>query len=683
MWPIAGQCDGGHGVRHHLGYSRTMPRVHALFGLLAAAFACAQPGRVQAHPTPTTDTAQRLKTALDAAERGQFEPARFPGIDTDPAWPWVEFARLRQAIDDLPQAQAQAFIDRHAGQPVGRLFRMQWLAARAKRSDWNAFRAAWSTQIQSTALRCAWLSAQAAATAIDARWTRQAQAIWSTAERALPKECDAPIARLAAAGGLPPELRWQRLELAAAAWQPEVMRQAADGLDGDALALAERYIAFMRSPDAADTAAWPKSARSRLVASHALARLGKSKPAQAEALLPQVTRTLGLDETERGRVAYQIALWTVASYGPESARRIAAIPAASMDARMREWQMREALHRSDWPAALAAIEAMDAEQRGDSRWTYFQARLNALLGKPDTARALYQTIADRTDFHGFLAADALQRPYTLCPWKLDDDARAQAAVAREPALIRAFALFRAGRRHWAELEWRDALSRFDPKRRRLAVRLAQAAGWFDRGVFGLVNVDGKRYPDELRLYALRFPLPHQDLIRREAAKNRLDPAWVAAEIRAESLFDPHARSPANAIGLMQILPSTGVGVAKKIGLPWAGAASLYDARTNIALGTAYLRQLLDRNLEPYQAIASYNAGPAPVNRWIGQRPAHEPAFWIETISYKETRDYVARVLAFSTIYDWRLTGSALPVSQRMRGAHGAERKAFVCPPARP
>ncbi len=57
----------------------------------------------------------------------------------------------------------------------------------------------------------------------------------------------------------------------------------------------------------------------------------------------------------------------------------------------------------------------------------------------------------------------------------------------------------------------------------------------------------------------------------------------------------------------------------------------------------------------------------------------DPDFWIETISYRETREYVARVLAFSVIYDWRLDGDAIPVSERMLGREGAKRKQFACP----
>src|SRR3546814_1902279 len=108
---------------------------------------------------------------------------------------------------------------------------------------------------------------------------------------------------------------------------------------------------------------------------HGLARLAKSTPAAAEYALPRFAQALGFTEEDRGRVLYQVALWTAASYEPESARRLAAVPASAYDERLHEWQAREPLPRSDWPAALAAIQAMGEEQRRGPRWTRFPARL--------------------------------------------------------------------------------------------------------------------------------------------------------------------------------------------------------------------------------------------------------------------------------------------------------------------
>src|SRR5690606_23135670 len=202
------------------------------------------------------------------------------------------------------------------------------------------------------------------------------------------------------------------------------------------------------------------------------------------------------------------------------------------------------------------------------------------------------------DYHGFLAADRIDAPYALCPREPGVPAADARKVASDPALQRAFALYRMDRPGWAVREWKDALSRFDDAQRIEAVRLAQDAGWYDRAVFYL----GREDKDELRLYDLRFPLDHAAVIRREAGRHGLDPAWIAAQIRAESTFTPHARSAADARGLMQVLPATGATVARRLGRAWRGAASLYEPETNIVLGTAYLDQMLEKHGTPYHAI---------------------------------------------------------------------------------
>ena len=635
---------------------------------------------VLAVPAAAAPGDAQVQAALQAAEAGQDYDAA--AIAASPVAGWVEYASLRRNIDTLPPQRGEDFLARYRGQAVAEAFRQVWLPALARRQDWPDFLAAWSPSVQDTSLRCVALNARQALGQVDAGWTADAQAIWRSSGKSLPGECDAVFALLAARGGLPPALRWERIDKAAGEWQPAVMRAAARGLPAGDAALANDYAAFFEAVNER-ALNWPRTDRSRWMASQGLARLAKSVPVAAEAQLPRYAQALGFSEADRGRVLYQVALQSASSYEPEGARRLAAVPLSAYDDKLHELQVREALARSDWPGALAAIRRMGNDQRGQARWTYFEARLSELAGDKAGARALYARAATKPEFHGFLAADRIGQAYTLCPWLPHDTPAARDAIARTPALVRALALYRLDRRGWAQREWDDALSRFDDDQRRIAVGLAEDAGWFDRGVFGLVNVGGKSYPEESRLYLLRFPMHHDATIRREAARNNLDPAWVAGEIRAESVFDPKARSSANARGLMQLLPGTGAEVARGLGLPWNGADSLYDPETNIVLGSAYLRQLLDKYGKPYQTIAAYNAGPAPVARWSSQRPAMDPDFWIETISYKETRDYVARVLAFSTLYDWRLNGDAVRLTDRMNGVAGGKRIAFSCPLAAP
>src|SRR5690606_17147576 len=148
-----------------------------------------------------------------------------------------------------------------------------------------------------------------------------------------------------------------------------------------------------------------------------------------------------------------------------------------------------------------------------------------------------------------------------------------------------------------------------------------------------------------------------------AAANGLDPALSFALIRAESAWQPDARSHANAYGLMQLLPATGKSMAQQLGVPWRGTSTLLDPALNIRLGSRYLaRQVARFDGNPWLATAAYNAGPTPVQRWLADRGTLPADAFIETIPYGETRDYVARVLAFSVIYDWRLYGKARPLS---------------------
>ncbi len=641
--------------------------------LLALALtACAVAGTSSAQSTD----AQRaqLKAALADAERGPLDPARAAALTRSPAYAWLEYADLRRNIDSVSPTQAQDFLKRYEGQAVASTFRSVWLPALARRKDWPTLLANW-VPTDNVGLRCAQLTARQATGKQDAQWTTEAQQLWRSSGKSLPDACDAVFAALQAQGGLSDALRWERIDAAADEGQPTVMRAAARGLPAAELALANDYAAFVDSPSA-KALNWPRTARSQRIATDGLAKLAKANPDATEQQLPQYAQALGLSADQQAQVRYQIALWTVASYLPDSARRLNAVPASAYDERLHEWRAREAMARGDWPATLQAITQMGQSQRSDSRWRYFEARMLEKTGQAARAKAVFAQAARSPTFHGFLAADKLGQPYALCPWKPDDSAQARSAVARNPALVRAMELYRIDRTSWALAEWNSALAGFDDTQRRLAVEVAQENGWFDRAVFSLGKV-----PREQQLYHLRFPLHHDASIRREAARNALDPAWVAAEIRAESIFNPNARSPANAMGLMQVLPATGASVAKAIGLGgYGGASSLYDPDTNITIGTAYLRQLMDKyNGLPYVTIAAYNAGPTPTARWQSQRPGFDPDLWIETISYKETREYVARVLAFSVIYDWRLNGDALPLSDRLMGRLVDTRKRFACP----
>ena len=131
----------------------------------------------------------------------------------------------------------------------------------------------------------------------------------------------------------------------------------------------------------------------------------------------------------------------------------------------------------------------------------------------------------------------------------------------------------------------------------------------------------------------------------------ISPDWLYAIARQESAFASDARSAVGARGLMQLMPSTARKVAQSMGVPYR-SADLYQPKTNIALGSEYLRQLLeDFDGNHILATAAYNAGPYRVKKWLAkQQGSVEYDIWIETLPYHETRNYVQNILAFKVIY---------------------------------
>jgi soluble lytic murein transglycosylase len=149
----------------------------------------------------------------------------------------------------------------------------------------------------------------------------------------------------------------------------------------------------------------------------------------------------------------------------------------------------------------------------------------------------------------------------------------------------------------------------------------------------------------------RFPLAYWEMIQQKAQERELDPYLVLALIRQESLFDPRARSPATALGLMQLLPSTAARVARQIGMPPPSNEQLFQPEINLALGTQYLKDLLQRYSNNwFKAIAAYNAGESAVDRWEKELLTDDVEEFVERIPYLETRGYVKLVMRNHRIY---------------------------------
>jgi len=148
-----------------------------------------------------------------------------------------------------------------------------------------------------------------------------------------------------------------------------------------------------------------------------------------------------------------------------------------------------------------------------------------------------------------------------------------------------------------------------------------------------------------------YPLPYAKQLRARAKPHNLDPYMVAGLIRQESEFNPTARSRAGALGLMQIMPRTGKGLARRLGIQGFSTRQLRHADTSLRLGTFHFRQVHDQFARRIEyTLAAYNAGEHRVDEWVTWEDFAEAAEFVETIPFTETRGYVQAVLRNAAVY---------------------------------
>jgi soluble lytic murein transglycosylase len=153
-----------------------------------------------------------------------------------------------------------------------------------------------------------------------------------------------------------------------------------------------------------------------------------------------------------------------------------------------------------------------------------------------------------------------------------------------------------------------------------------------------------------------FPSPYADDVHAAESTEKLPPGLLWAVMRQESGFDPAALSPARAVGLMQLLPETARPIADELSLPHDDAR-LTSPPYAIRVGAHLLRKLLDQfHGDIALAVAAYNGGAESVERWLSRAPAMQLDDFVERIPFKETRDYVARVMGNLARYGYLAEG---------------------------
>lgn len=625
--------------------------MRTLIGLLASF------GVALAAATPLEITQQRriYQQALDhltAGRTSQFRAAR-TALDDYVLAPYLDYYHIKTRLASVSDAAMAEFQARHGDLPAAGILHHRWLEHLGARRQWQRLIDNYRPSADAK-LRCYYRRALLAQGRREEALAPVAE-LWTVAH-SQPKACDPLFAVWIEAGGVTEALAWQRLQLALRAGEGRLGRYLLRFFAGGELEPWARalYDVHVRPAGVARPGTHTTDNRyARTVIRHGLERLAWRDAAAAAAAWQRFQDSHDFEAAD-GQAITEAILLAGAREGRFPEHRLTGLSAAFAAA------MAEAAVRAErWQDVMFYIGQLPPEARDDLRWQYWQARALESTGLGvEAARLGYRGVALERHYYGFLAAGRLGAGPRLNGAAVEVDRDRLAAVEALPAVARALELYAVGDLINARREWFALIRELDAADQLHAALLAQEIGWVAQSI---VTANLAELHDNL---SLRFPLAFTDVFERLSETTAVPKPFLLAVARQESAFDPRARSPANARGLMQLMHPTARMVAGRLGVSAPSVTDLYDPDTSVTLGAHHLARLLERyDRRRPLAAAAYNAGEHRVDRWARNSDGMAMDVWIERIPFRETRDYVKNVLAFNQVYG-QLLGQPVPMLDR-------------------
>ncbi len=644
-------------------------KLPTILALIAVALSCQAPAQSRDEIVLDMNQAfkqgnrQRLSQLLPLARGHVLEP-------------YAAYWELRARLDSATPQEVQQFFTQYAGTYQEDRLRNDWLLVLGQRRDFAAFAAEFPRyrMKDDREVRCYDLLAQHLrdGASAPASLAEEVRRNWY-AQREADDGCTLAARTLLADGQggqrLTPNDAWRKARLATEANRPRAAAAAVEMVAPNAMGLLSDLTVSPTKFLTSGRLALLKTRREMVTL--ALIRLATTDQEGAAALLeskwgPQ------LSQEERNWVWGVIGRQAAGKLSVDALnyyRKVARD--GDLTDEMLGWKARAALRSAQgpqWPLVLQAVNAMSDDGRKEPTWVYWKAR--ALLGSGSAeaqraeAQRLLESIASVRGFYEQLALEELGQKIIAPqrPAPLTDDEKEMAR--QNPSLRRGIYAIVLGLRSEGVREWNYATNLAKPGGMTDRELLAAAQLACDRELWDRCINTSERTKAEID-QEQRFPMPFRDAVLRRAREINIDPAYVYGLIRQESRFVMDARSSVGASGLMQVMPATARWTARKLGMNGFGVDQLNDRETNIAIGTGYLKLVLeDFNGSMAMAAAAYNAGPGRPRLWRNG-PVLEAAIWAENVPFAETRDYVKKVLSNTTAYAALLTGQPQSLKARL------------------
>lgn len=623
------------------------------------AFTSAQAATDTSAKTASNQTRQLERQRYDQAQKAlnaknMPEYARLvKQLQNYPLLPYLEYQELSNRLISLPKNEVQDFFRNYPESFLSERLMHRWLRTLAQRERWADYRQFYDKRLTDPELAC--LNVRARLETGDKTALEDVAPLWNI-DKAQSKSCDPVFDQWKKAGLMTPELIWERHQKAVKAANKGMISYLTAQLPAGDRAMASLLQQVDANPRLLkQTGNYSKqTAHMKSVILYGLEKLARTDAKEALALWHRYDAQQLFSDEDRINIKYQIALRLLYQNHEVDAEKLVASTPKLTRADLLEWLLRESLRKQDWERVNEWLTRLPDETRQTERWRYWQARTMEELKikeiNGETAASIYNSVAPARSFYGFLAADKtginyhlLDRPLTFTEKQVHDVENAQ-------GILRAREFYARGEIAAANREYFHTTRRMTTEQMVIAGRLAEKLGWYRLGIQVMADA---QYWDDLQV---RFPVVYKEHVNKAAKQTSVNPLLIFAVARQESAFMHDAKSPAGALGLMQLMPATAKQTAQKNGLSF-NVQDLITPEKNIALGSRYLNHLLgvfDGNR--ILAAAAYNAGPTRVKKWLNKEKGTQLPYdvWIETIPYKETRGYVQNVLSFSVIYAYRL-----------------------------
>ena len=559
--------------------------------------------------------------------------------------PYLEQKKLIHQMSLSSAPEINAFLSKYRGTPMDWPLRKKWLYYLIKKNKPALFQQFYrpSGNVEFT---CRYYRNQLESGADTESILANVTPLWLVG-KSQPKICDPLFKRWQAAGFQTPEVVWQRVAKAADGGQHTLIPYLTSLLPMADKKLATLWHKVRKNPAVIlNIASFPRdSAKAAQIYAYGIKRyIWRDQNRALESFAKATQRFVFLRETEQ-QIALKFAL-ALATKNHEAAHEwLQKVEPQRLSSHIVQWRIADVLQNANWQTIKEELLSLPNHIHSSLQWQYWYARSLMATNQQESGKKAMTILAKKRHYYGFLAASLLELPIRLEDKPLLISAAEKTAALSNPAGQRAFELFHLKRYHQARLEWNYWLSSLSKREKLVAASLANSIGWYDRAIFALSQ---EGYLDDVDL---RFPRAFDQQINKHASKYSINPAWAFAVARRESSFMSDAHSPVGAKGLMQVMPNTAKQLMRRKNL---AKNFLLDSANNINLGTMYLKRLLDQ----YQgnqvlATASYNAGPYRVKKWTEGDKKMPADVWIETIPFKETRNYVKSVLAYQQIYHFK------------------------------